>query len=286
MNYYDNCLYLLWGYNHKELYADVWKFSLETLLWMKLETNNVFPECAEHKSVSYKHYIIAFGGKGAKNKYDRWKGINQNDIYVLNLIPTNGKYIWRCADAVNKPIGRGKHGMCVYNDFLIVYGGINGESMVLNDIYVAKMKDILSGNQVKWNKMDLDLPTLSLYSHVMVSNGFSIICFGGKTARKFGRNNKLIQFYNIDGETGWNNIGSFICGYLRNIQQTYSFQIPSCLWIDIQKFVGLIYFIKEMDGIESRAGHSGALISPDKLFIFGGFNGTNILNDSHMIQLC
>ena len=288
MHYYDNSLYILWGFNRKAtqtMDSSVWKFSLKSFIWEKIETNDIFPKCCAFKSVLYSSYIIVYGGRNNMNMI--------NDLYTLNLIPMkNGKHTWKSIDGVNKPKGRRRHGMCVYHDLLVLYGGSQFRKIIFNDIYVAKIKDILKTNQVIWHKIDLDLPILASCSHTMSSNNNSIVCFGGITEWKSGtRNNQLIQFYNIHGEISSNQIISsnkiipLISGYLKYTTQTYSFQIPKCLWIDIQRFVGLIYFINTIDTIKPRDGHNASLIDNKKLFIFGGYFGQNFLNDSHLIYL-
>ena len=288
MNYYDNSLYIIGGFDHKLLWSDLWKFSLTTMLWKELKTNELLPKCGAHRSVSYKHYIIVIGGKTFdSDRYSGgpWKALN--DLYALNLSCNDSEYKWRRVNGSNKPESRGKHGLCLYNNLLIMYGGISdsiltGKDRNLNSMYIVNVNNIITDNEAIWIKIDVNLP--HIYSHFISCNSNIIYCFGGKKDKNETRTNQLIQFYNIDGESLTSKVTPLISGYLHNIIDTYSIEFTTDLWIEIQRFVGLIYFIKNLGKIDARAGHYGCYLNDiNKLFIFGGYNGNNVLNDYYFI---
>lgn len=163
LNYYKEKLYLFAGAYYSIYLNDLWIFNIKKNNWKKIKTNkNIkLQKCAAHKTVSYLHYIIFFGGYFGD--YINMKYESYNDLWIYDII--NNK--WELINTMNKPSKRFHHSMFLKDNLLIIHGGkdINNEKR-LNDCYIINIKTFINSNLNKknnaiWIKYDLNIGSLS-----------------------------------------------------------------------------------------------------------------------------
>ena len=293
MNYYNGQLWLVGGYNGKPLqrivYSSVYVYNIKGNKWKEIKNmdNSVYVGLAFHKTVLYQDRFLVFGG----SEYDS-KWMDKNELYCYDL---DGSHEWNIIKLHNKPKEMIKHGMVIYQDLLVIFGGIVEQNVdpkvvVLNSFYLLNMKECLNVNKknVSWIKLDVDMQCV--YSHVMVHNPYShnIMCFGGSydDNRNGLRSNDLNLFYNIEAELPQYQLLSILTsGYMR---QYYDMLSIIGIWIKIQHFTGLISFKYNIKNITKRAGHNGCILTINNdpnLFVFGGYDGNSCLKDGYFISL-
>ena len=125
---------------------------------------------------------------------------------------------------------------------------------------------------------------------------YSLVMFGGNTARNVFTNNLIIS-YNLDNSINKHNVlhgeSMLISGYINKLRKDFKLNIPNEIHRLINQFCGLIYTKKKLTKIHERCGHNGTIIyikNIPYLFIFGGKSKdfkfyTTYLNDIHLIDL-
>lgn len=188
LNYYNNYLYLHGGGFHDKNYKqthfnDIWKYSCQSNNWTKMNPNNlnIKPASVNHVSLIYNEYIIFFGGYGTNNTY-------YNDVYAYN-IKLNEIKIYK--NIQNKPKKRYWHAATLFNNMLMIHGGITNEyPNNLNDCQIIDIKKVLTNKNVSWNKYNIDIDYL--YGHKIISHQNRIIIFGGENKKRQSHNNLVI----------------------------------------------------------------------------------------------
>ena len=242
INYYNGNIYLYGGSIDKYTFSNqLWKYNVNDNIWQKMITYNETPKCSGYKMVLYKNYLILFGGYAMiKNKY-----IFYDDIFMYNC----DNNTWNKFKCNNKPRKRYWHGMCIVNNKLIVYGGLDVKDKHINDMHSINVDDIINDNSPEWIKINDRISPL--YGHLMVGNQDKLYCFGG-CGQMFGkrlRNNDLLIY---DGNDF-------------NAKTSH-----------------------KMKTIEQRSSHNGCIIhlnGKDYIFIFGGYQGNYSFNDSFLIYI-
>ena len=175
LNYYNEYLYLFGGYIQNFGHTnDLFIYSLKRNEWKRIDSNCKPNKVKYHRSIIYGKYLIVFGGL-ARYKHN-W--ICYNDINLFDLQCNYNEWNIINTSEVYKPKKRYKHGMCILNDYLIIYGGMDVNDNILNDCYYINIKNTINNNDNnsilnKWINIDLGLNSLS--SHLMLnhSNKFS-----------------------------------------------------------------------------------------------------------------
>ena len=100
-------------------------------------SQNLPPSRAGHSAVLYQDRMIVFGGKDEDNN-------KLNDIWAFDF-PTNKWSEIQLSEAnYLKPTTRSGHSACIYNDFMVVFGGIHEVTKELSDMCAFDIK------QNKW----------------------------------------------------------------------------------------------------------------------------------------
>ena len=285
LNYYDNKLYLFGG-NNDVYYSELWIYYINENIWKNIETKNDYnrPQRSSCQGcVIYKDYMIMFGGYFSEIEDCH------NNTYILDL----DTHKWKLINTLNKPKERCSHGMCVINNTLIISCGEDVYDDLYNNSYMINIDNILTDNNPKWYKIDLQIGYLTRY--IMFNQDSILICFGGAKVLNDIPNiytNNFIIYYNIESIINSNNISILISGYMNYIKISNQYYIPKVITLLIQKFVGLIFNEFSIDLIQSRYSHNGCIFLKNNklnLFVFGGSVGESdddygARNDTYIIS--
>ena len=171
MNYYDENLYLFGGSIDKNTFSnELWKYSINENIWYNIVTGYDTPTCSGHRMVTFKNYLILFGGYTMINK----KWMCYNNIYIYDC----DKKMWNKIECNNKPLARYQHAMCIVNNNLIINGGLDINDKQLNDMYSISINNIINNNSPEWIKINNNIPPL--FGHLMLFNEHKLYFFGGK----------------------------------------------------------------------------------------------------------
>eukprot|EP01132_Coremiostelium_polycephalum_P000610 gene610-758_t len=103
----------------KDVKNDIYSYNFETRKWLKIETNGKpLPNKTEHSAVVYKGSMYIFGGYSGKEQ-----SYLDVSIYKLNLDTMTGETIEGTGE---KPAGRSAHIAAVWNDYMYIFGGWDG----------------------------------------------------------------------------------------------------------------------------------------------------------------
>ena len=257
LNHYRGKLYLLGGNGYGSTFFE---YNIDTSKWNPL-VNQSNAKFQGHKALVYNHYLVVFGGNTTSYGY------NVNNIYTYNF---NNKK-WKERGTRNPPKSRSHHDMCIINDKLIMYAGLeNLTQTILNDMHWIDIKDLIQHKKPKWHKIETELPPL--YGHTMISYQHKIYIFGGKSKNvirynpreiKKSVNGNLITFFNT--ETNITSIEALLKPFTNII-------LPLLVMDLISKYFGNISYIKKYS-CKQRYNHNGCLTiinNQPYLFIFGG----------------
>ena len=95
------------------------------------------PPRAGHSAILYHDQMIVFGGKDEDNN-------KLNDIWAFDFPTSKWSEIQLSETNYIKPTIRSGHSACLYNDIMIVFGGIHEVTKELNDLCAFDFK------QNKW----------------------------------------------------------------------------------------------------------------------------------------
>lgn len=73
--------------------------------------------------------MFVFGGKDENND-------KLNDLWELNL----SDYTWREIKTNNPPLGRSGHSACLYDHYMLIFGGIHEVTRELDDMIAFDFK--------------------------------------------------------------------------------------------------------------------------------------------------
>ena len=130
--YYQNKIYLFGGGNGQGLLNDLWSFDIDKSVWNKhLLSGNEIKGREMHGMVCYNNYLYIFGGR-------LYEEIDKN----LFRIDLNN---FECNLFKQIPIPMCSFTYCLYKNFIIIYGGTDG-NIFLKDIIIYNI------NNNKWAK--------------------------------------------------------------------------------------------------------------------------------------
>ena len=117
------------GFQGGERVNEVAFYNLKTNVWQKVVYANeaLVPSARSgHSAVAHQGHMYVFGGKSDKS-------VKLNDLWQFNL----QTHTWKRASVVDdvQPEVRSGHSSCVYDNMIIVFGGIYEVTKELNDCY-------------------------------------------------------------------------------------------------------------------------------------------------------
>ncbi len=160
----ENCYYLFGGHDGENYFNNLWRYSLENLVWEKIATTNT-PEGRVEHTLTYlesENALYLFGGKNSINSF--------NSLWRLDLTT----FDWNLVPTQNAPTRFG-HTMFYRDGDLYLFGGYeNGIKMDLLKL------DFETKNWITIQYSGENLPTMRLgYSAIYVPHYRYILLFGG-----------------------------------------------------------------------------------------------------------
>jgi len=130
-------VYIFGGMDNERKYKNdlkLIKIGKKPVEWVNVKTYGKPP--SERISCSLNYYeelqiLIIFGGK---NEY--YNDMYFNELYIFNLLNSN----WICANIYDKlPLERGEHSSIIWNNKLLIYGGINQNCYLGSEMYIINL---------------------------------------------------------------------------------------------------------------------------------------------------
>ncbi|GJF00379.1 hypothetical protein PsYK624_166660 [Phanerochaete sordida] len=280
----DSVAWIWGGCDEKGCWKDLWCFHTETMQWTYPSTlGDVPPPCRAHTATLVDHKIVMIGGGEGPYYY--------NDVYVLDTISRRwSRPVFPPTMALPPP--RRAHTAVLFKNKIWVFGGGNG-SMALNDLWTLDVANGVQVDRMKWELVQTRgrKPTARGY-HTANLVGNVMVIVGGSDGRECFAD---IWCLNLDS-LNWHRVN--LNKIYRRLSHTAT-QVGSYLFIwgghdgtsytsELLLFnlVSLTYEQRTVAGRPPSArGYHAALLADSRLFILGGFNGSEVYDDVHMLEL-
>jgi len=160
-------VYLFGGQDGQNMSLDdFWRLNASSLTWDLIEVPSQRPESRYgHASVVLRDHIFIFGGKNAA-------GSDLNDLWIFT---TDMNWTNLERNTTSWPPGRRFHSMSMTNGKIAMFGGIQGDSHVLDDFWLYDL------DQTTWMMVNAVTRPSARYNHFMTSIASSLILFAGQT---------------------------------------------------------------------------------------------------------
>ncbi|WVW81394.1 hypothetical protein I302_103386 [Kwoniella bestiolae CBS 10118] len=275
-------IWIIGGVDKSSCWRGVAWFDTESLLWSTIETRGEqFPPLRAHTTTLVGDKLFIFGG-GDGPSYS-------NEVWVLDTVthrfsrPTIG------TPKTPIPPPRRAHTTVLYKNYLIVFGGGNGQA-ALNDVWALDITDLNNLSWQEW-KTKGDIPQKKGY-HTANLVGDKMIVFGGSDGHASFAD---IHILNLQTRV-WTLITTDV---KHNRLSHTSTQVGSYLFIigghngqtyaqDVLLFnlVTLQWETKSPKGvIPPGRGYHVALLHDARIFISGGYNGESVFDDLWTLDL-
>lgn len=278
---FGDFLYIFGGYDGTQRTNDFFKYNFITNEWSEIITNTPSPLPRDrHSGVIYEKYIYIFGGYDGVNRVnDLYRFDTENNIWE-EIISLGG----------NKPSPRHSHSAIIYKDHMYIFAGYDG--LYKNDFHKFNLKT-LSWNSVKDNNPSAENWPKPRYRTSCNIYKNKMYIFGGHDGVK-----QLNDFYFYDFKNEiWCQIicnansniptprdshasviyrdslfifGGSINSNNLNFSDFYQYKLDEEKW--------QVVHLNDEKFPPQRFCHIGAIYNKS-LYIFGGYDGTNRLND-------
>ncbi|CAL1697913.1 unnamed protein product [Somion occarium] len=296
----DNIAWLFGGCDEKLCWKDIWWFNTETMQWMHPEAQgDIPPPCRAHTATLVDRRLVVFGGGEGP--------VYRNDVYVLDTLTRRWQQPVFPVDAPQPPPRRA-HTAVLYKGKVWVFGGGNG-SQALNDLWTLDVN--VPVERMKWEEQRTrgKAPVARGY-HTANLVGNVMIIMGGSDGKECFSD---IWCLNLDTLI-WSmvrldvvhrrlshtatQVGSYLFIWGGHDGTSYTSEIllfnlgASCgfhLHPNKHPHVIIVSLNFETRPIAGKKpiprGYHAAVLADSRLFIFGGFNGTEVFDDVQMLDL-
>ncbi|EIN05797.1 galactose oxidase [Punctularia strigosozonata HHB-11173 SS5] len=276
----DNVAWVFGGCDDKGCWQDVWCFDVETMFWSHPQMlGDIPPPCRAHSATLVDRKIVIFGGGQGPQYY--------NDVYVLDTVTRR----WtKPVFSHPIPAPRRAHTTVHHKNKLWIFGGGNGME-ALNDVWTLDVGVPI--DRMRWELIETGpkKPSPRGY-HTANLIGNVMVVIGGSDGRECFSD---VWLFNID-TLGWLNVKLEVAH--RRLSHS-STQIGSYLFITgghdgtnytsellLFNLVSLQYEARQTVGKRpSPRGYHVAVLADGRLFVFGGFNGHEVYDDVHILDL-
>ncbi|WWD06222.1 hypothetical protein V865_004308 [Kwoniella europaea PYCC6329] len=275
-------IWIIGGVDKSSCWRGVAWFDTESLLWSTIETRGEqFPPLRAHTTTLVGDKLFIFGG-GDGPSYS-------NEVWILDTVTHHFSRPTIGTPKTPIPPPRRAHTTVLYKNYLIVFGGGNGQA-ALNDVWAL---DITDTNNLSWQewKTKGDIPQKKGY-HTANLVGDKMIVFGGSDGHASFAD---IHILNLQTRV-WTLISTDV---KHNRLSHTSTQVGSYLFIigghngqtyaqDVLLFnlVTLQWETKSPKGvIPPGRGYHVALLHDARIFISGGYNGESVFDDLWTLDL-
>ena len=212
------------------------------------------PITKEHSLTPNQDFFVKFGGRSVL------ENVPNNNIYLLDA---NLSWIQK-SPKTQIPSARFGHSAFIFGDFLLIYGGEDGEAKKLNDLWAYSLTGNYWLELIKNGNANMPIKKSHVSNIALESHGI-VIFFGGILETPI--DDKKIYLLN-----------------LRILKQIIDYKEGNIKIFDYNKAVSNLWENYSLE-IQSRFGHS--MIEQDGfIYLFGGFDiNQNMINGMHIIDL-
>ncbi|KAF7791577.1 hypothetical protein EIP86_002593 [Pleurotus ostreatoroseus] len=305
----ENVAWIFGGCDEKGCWADVWTFHIESMQWANPETTgDVPPPCRAHTATLVDRRIVVFGGGEGPVYY--------NTIYALDTVTRRwARPTFPPGTALPPP--RRAHTAVLYRARVYVFGGGNG-TQALNDLWALDVGASGAVERMRWEQLQTrgrkpsprGYHTANLVGNVMVVMGGSDgrECFSdmwclnmdnltwsqiklstvyrrlSHTATQVG--SYLFVWGGHDGTSYTSELLLFNLGKFPPLLSTPRLTYRSLTSLLHFPIVSLSFETRQVAGrAPSARGYHAALQTDGRVFVFGGFNGNDVFEDVHLLDL-
>ncbi|EKM52608.1 uncharacterized protein PHACADRAFT_261148 [Phanerochaete carnosa HHB-10118-sp] len=280
----DGVAWIYGGCDEKGCWRDVWCFHTETMQWTYPSTlGDIPPPCRAHTATPVEHRLVMIGGGEGPYYY--------NDVFVLDTIARR----WSRPSfppTMVLPPPRRAHTAVLWRGKIWVFGGGNG-SMALNDLWTLEASGSANMDRMKWELVQTrgrkptarGYHTANLVGNVMVIVGgsdgrecFSDIWCLNLESLNWSRVNLNKMYRRLSHAA--TQVGSYLLIWGGHDGTSYTSELL------LFNLVSLTYEHRTIAGrAPSARGYHVSLLADSRLFVIGGFNGSEVYDDVHMLEL-
>ncbi|KAJ1018887.1 hypothetical protein NDA16_004690 [Ustilago loliicola] len=278
-NLCDEVLWLFGGCDNRGCFRDLWCFDTETMCWSKPKvTGDIPPARRAHSATMVNKRLFVFAGGDGPHYF--------NDLYVFDTVSLR----WSKPEVGGTaPSPRRAHTCNYYEGQLIVFGGGNGVG-ALNDVHTLDVTDL---SRLEWRKMDCGgkVPIGRGYHTSNLVDGKLIVIGGSDGHMSFNDIHilrldtqtwyqvKTDEIHNRLGHTA-TQVGSYLFIFGGHDSKTYTSELLTLNLVNLQ------WEPRKVCGKKPQGrGYHQAWLRDSRLFVHGGFDGKDIFDDLHFLDL-
>lgn len=278
-NLCDEVMWLFGGCDHRGCFRDLWCFDTETMCWSKPKvTGDIPPARRAHSATMVNKRLFVFAGGDGPHYF--------NDLYIFDTVSLR----WSKPEvAGTAPSPRRAHTCNYYEGQLIVFGGGNGVG-ALNDVHTLDVTDL---SRLEWRRMECSgkLPIGRGYHTSNLVDGKLIVIGGSDGHMSFNDIHilrldtqtwyqvKTDEIYNRLGHTA-TQVGSYLFIFGGHDSKTYTSELLTLNLVNLQWEPRKVCGKKPLG-----RGYHQAWLRDSRLFVHGGFDGKDIFDDLHYLDL-
>lgn len=254
----------------KGRFNDVKRFDPDTRIWLNMPKGNAPKPMYLHTSVVYGDQMLVFGGSIGKDT---------NDLYSFNL----RQRVWDKIETENAPRPRYGHGALMHEKKMYIVGGCRHTSEYFRDAFEFDM--------VTCTWKELGSVPMDMAYHTVFTHGNKIYVFGGFNGSAFNEHLYVLERGRWKVQPCTGTIPSPRCGCATGVYGRYLYVYGGYRQLghinDLHRLDLVTFTWEEIHTDEqpvSRAYLHAAIVE-DKMYIFGGYNGTNCISDFRYLQL-
>ncbi|GAK64711.1 galactose oxidase [Moesziomyces antarcticus] len=278
-NLCDEVLWLFGGCDNRGCFRDLWCFDTETMCWSKPKvTGDIPPARRAHSATMVNKRLFVFAGGDGPHYF--------NDLFVFDTVSLR----WSKPEiGGTAPSPRRAHTCNYYEGQLIIFGGGNGVG-ALNDVHTLDVTDL---SRLEWRKMECSgkVPIGRGYHTSNLVDGKLIVIGGSDGHMSFNDIHilrldtqtwyqvKTEEIHNRLGHTA-TQVGSYLFIFGGHDSKTYTSELLTLNLVNLQ------WEPRKVCGKKPQGrGYHQAWLRDSRLFVHGGFDGKDIFDDLHFLDL-
>ncbi|CDS00393.1 hypothetical protein [Sporisorium scitamineum] len=278
-NLCDEVLWLFGGCDNRGCFRDLWCFDTETMCWSKPKvTGDIPPARRAHSATMVNKRLFVFAGGDGPNYF--------NDLYIFDTVSLR----WSKPEVGGTaPSPRRAHTCNYYEGQLIVFGGGNGVG-ALNDVHTLDVNDL---SRLEWRNLECSgkVPIGRGYHTSNLVDGKLIVIGGSDGHMSFNDIHilrldtrtwyqvKTDEIHNRLGHTA-TQVGSYLFIFGGHDSKTYTSELLTLNLVNLQ------WESRKVCGQKPLGrGYHQAWLRDSRLFVHGGFDGKDIFDDLHFLDL-
>lgn len=275
-------IWFVGGVDAHSCWRGVASFDTESLQWSTIQTTGEpIPALRAHTTTLVGETLYIFGG-GDGPTYS-------NDVWTFNTVTHQFLHPLVATPRNALPPPRRAHTTALYNNFLVVFGGGNGQA-ALNDVWALDVSDPTRLTWHEWRTRG-DVPQKKGY-HTANLVGDKMIVFGGSDghasfADVHVLNLQTLNWTLVNTEVKHNRlshtstqVGSYLFVIGGHNGQTYAQDVL------LFNLVTLAWESKVPKGIPPPGrGYHVAVLHDARIFVSGGYNGVSVFDDLWSLDL-